>query len=514
LVFGREGDLAVPHETRNTEHETLGVFEVARFIALDWDQNQLHVIEARTARGGVQILRAAAWEESASPNPAEPERLGQLLKERLQSVGIGPAPVLACLGRDRVILKDLRYPPVPPHEEPALVRFQAVKDLNDAPGDVVVDFTPVEGGSGGDRRALALILRQELLTAYHTLCQAAGLKLTALTPRPFGLSCCVRRVMGTTALTPLPEPPDGIIAVVALSERWGEFCIVRGDTVLMSRPLTIGPGLPGEIRRNLTVFAGQSSQSPVKALYLAGNLDPEQRQRLQDMLGDLPIHTYDPFAGSDAQGLPGGPRGGFAAAAGLLYAYVSPAGLAINFLQPRQPRAPRDPNKLRILAGVVALLLVLAAGGWYARGAYLDNEQQIKQFESDKTDLDARLTVVKEDGKRLKALSDWDSVVWLDELYDLTHRIPNVNALRVKQITLAHASRSATSQHVAQITIKGTLLDPRDPRKALDQLVAQFTRDGAYSPQAPIVKGNEFTLVVNVERRPPGSYKREIQGVS
>jgi hypothetical protein len=486
---------------------------VARFIALDWDQNQLHIIEARTARGSVQILRAAAWEEAASPNPAEPEKLGQLLKERLQSVGIAAAPVLACLGRDRVILKDLRYPPVPPHEEPALVRFQAVKDLNDAPGDVVVDYTPVENGSG-DRRALALIVRQELLNAYQAMCQAAGLKLTALTPRPFGLSCCVRKVMGTTALTPLPEPPDAIIAVVSLSERWGEFCIVRGDTVLMSRPLTVGPGLPGEIRRNLTVFAGQSSQSPVKAVYLAGHLDPEQRQRLQDMLGELPIHTYDPFAGSDAQGLPGGPRGGFAAAAGLLYGYVSPVGLAINFLQPRQPKAPSDPNKVRILAGVAVLLLILAGGGWYARGAYLDREQEIKQLDLDKGDLDKQLTDIKEVGKRLKELSNWDSVVWLDEVYDLTHRIPDVNALRVKQIFLSHSARTANSQHVAQIKIVGTLLDQKEPRKALDQLVAQFTRDGAYSPQAPIVKGNEFTLIVNVERRPPGSYKREIQGVS
>jgi hypothetical protein len=481
---------------------------VARFLALDWDQNQLHVVEAKTSRGGVQILRAAAWEETVSPNPAEPERLGQLLKERLQSAGIGPAPVLACVGRDRVILKDLRFPPVPPHEEAALVRFQAVKDLADAPGDVIVDYVTMDGGAG-DRRALALILRQELLTTYQKICQAAGLKLAALTPRPFGIARCARKVMGTTALTPPPEPPNATIAVVALSERWGEFCVVRGDNVLLARPLSSGPGLPGEIRRNLTVFAGQSPD-PVRAVYLAGAMSPEQRQRLADMLGDVPIHTYDPFAGATAGGLPGGPRGGFAAAAGLLYGQVAPGGLPINFLQPRQPRPPSDPNRLRVLVGALVLLLLLAAGGFFAHAQYQSREQALVQLEADKTSLEQQLTAEKEVTKRFKALSEWDSVPWLDELYDLAQRIPDVNALRITQFTLSHMKPAPGSPYVAQLVVRGTLNDPREPRKALDQLVAQFTKDGYYSPQSPVVNNNQFMLTVNIERRPPSQYQREI----
>jgi hypothetical protein len=67
--------------------------------------------------------------------------------------------------------------------------------------------------------------------------------------------------------------------------------------------------------------------------------------------------------------------------------------------------------------------------------------------------------------------------------------------------------RAANSKFAAKAVIKGELLARSNPRRPLDQLITQFTRDGYYSPEAPKVEGNNFTLIVNVERRAPAEYK-------
>ena len=125
------------------------------------------------------------------------------------------------------------FPPTPPAEEPAVVRFQAIRELTDAPDDVVMDYFPigdiVPGGGARGRPA-----RREAVQAIKLLCETAGLKATAITQRPFGLAAALRRALanGSGAVARCCRRSGGRRQSLG---SWGEFTVLRGTELLFTR---------------------------------------------------------------------------------------------------------------------------------------------------------------------------------------------------------------------------------------------------------------------------------------
>jgi Tfp pilus assembly PilM family ATPase len=493
---------------------------LARFLALDWDHQQLHLVAGTAGGGTVRLEKTLHLGEEKSPNPADAETLGRRLREHLKAAGIKPAPLLACVGRDRIILKDVHYPKVAAAEEPALVRFQTVKELTDPPDEIVLDYTPVgEASPAGENRALAFVIRRELLTAYQTLCQAAGVKLQALAPRTLGLLASQQPAAdGATAAA------QGT-AVLALGARWAELVVGQGDTPFFSRSLVNGPGLPGEVKRSLAVYGGQWPRHPVHLLHLANSGEHAAlAERLQELLG-IPVQSFDPLASFPAAEQPASGRGSFAGAVGLLHAQAQRRPLGVNFVRPKQPTAQKNPNRARLIAaGVAAAALLLSAIGYgYAQIVKKDNQIELLQVE--KMGLDRQLVEIEEDAKRIKALEEWTQgeIVWLDELYDLTDRITDTNNLRLVQLMARPLTVPATGKgknsprYVAQVSLKGIT---GDDYQVVDTLISELVTDGHYRVEPKQVKRNtgverfrfreEFTTKLDLEKRPPTAYVRRL----
>jgi hypothetical protein len=179
--------------------------------------------------------------------------------------------------------------------------------------------------------------------------------------------------------------------------------------------------------------------------------------------------------------------------------------LAINFVSPRQATAPVSPNYRLIRTALVAGFALLVGSILLGRIALADAVKRRNGLVDAATAKLKQQMETEENARRLKAVDEWDGPVWLDEMYDLARRIKDVNRLRVTSVTAEPLPRNNKSRYAAKVFIKGTLLDRRDPRGPLDDLVSQFTREG-YSPAAPKVEGNQFSLTVSVARRAPETF--------
>jgi Tfp pilus assembly PilM family ATPase len=492
---------------------------LARFLALDWDHQHLYLVAATRRAGAVRVQNAAVFEEAVNPYSAGAPVLGQVLRDRLKDAGIAPAPVLACIGRDRLIVKDVRFPAVPPEEEPALVRFQVVKELNEPADEVVIDYFVTEDTGAGERRALAVVVRRNVVATYREMCKAAGLRLAGLVPRAFGTLACLNRQLGASALTPAPDPAGAAVAVVTVGQPWAEFFVARGEAMLFARSLAAGATLAAEVRRNLAVYAGQAPRHPVRAVYVAGSAAyVPVRERVQEPLG-VPVYPLDPFGGAEQPEIPPDARGAFAGAVGLLEAGTRRTALPIDFVSPKEPRPPKSPHRLRIAAAAAAVLAGVVALGGYCYSQIADRSAKLKGINDDVAAVDQQLAKYKDDSAKLKVLEGWNltKVSFLDELYDLTEQVPDLEKVRVVKLAYSPVANPGKDKPVAEARLQVLARDA----PTVDGLNTRLGLDGHYRVHAKegegrnrVAQSNQFPYKSNlrfeIEKQPPEKYVRRL----
>ena len=517
----------------------LGECTLSRFLAIDADAAGLFVVSATVKGTAVHLEQTLASSEDERPlTMLNAVALGAKLKGLLKQSGMKPAPVLLLIGRDRVILKDVRYPKVAPSEEPTLVKFQAIRDLTESPDDVVMDYIPSASLSpDGDNRAQAVFIRKEIQTAAKQFCEAAGLKLLGITPRPFALSASVRHAFQTGATT-RPDEPSAAIAVVSVWDRGGEFTVCRGTEVLFAKTVppnavTNDASLIGELKRNITVYNSQPNATPLQAVYLAeGDTPAGWTARLRAAL-TLPVYAFDPLAGLPAADqTPPSLHARFAAPVGVLASRAAHAVLPINFVVPRQPRADTGPKRTRVLIGALAALIFVGLLGFLAFMKFDNANARLTRLRLQQTSLDDDLKRYETDVKRLAAVDEFTKreIVWLDDLYDLADRVPDVSKINITEYdgtalppvkavirpgqVAAPVVKDPKPVPVANVRISMRTGDPQQAQRVVDA----FKNDKYYTGMLKTTggqgdsttKGQVYVLTGQVSHRPPSDYVRRL----
>lgn len=491
---------------------------MARVLILDADGVNITLVVATTSRSGARIEQVQTWTEGTPLDLAHADALGRNLRDRLAAWKLSGLPLVVGVGRDRVVLKEIKYPAVPAHEEPAVVRFQAIKEFTEAADELVIDYHPRVAPSASERKALVVAVKKESFKAAQLIAQTAGLKLIGVIPKVYGLAAAVE------VSQPSPVPGEAV-AVMALGTTGGEFVVCQGDQVLFARSIA-GPAMSsdaallGEIRRNLTVYSGQAGQSPVRALYVAeGATTKGLADRIHDTLA-VPVHALTlPIAANIA----GNASTGVLAASVGLSRLAASGAFPINFVRPREPRAPTDPHRRPILLGVGLAAAFLLAIGVFAWGQLSSRDRELARLREEINSLTTQSASLEPDAKRYDEIKKWldTEVSWLDEMYDLTARVSDLNKLRFVQISadplpLPANVQAGKKHYVGRVTVKGLATEDAKP---LAQLMSELVREGTYRVDPKVVGPNtlgterrsfsqQFSTRYDVEKRPPSGYSR------
>jgi len=478
---------------------------LARFIALDLDQRQLHVLSVSTGRGGSRFEQVLSHAFPEDLTPSSGESLGKALRDALKQLGVQPAPMIACVGRDRVILKEVRFPGVPKNEEAALVRFQASKELTEAPSEVVIDYLLLsEAGVPGPRLAMAMVVRRDLIQAMNAVARAIGVKLVGVLPRPVAMAAALDRAKASN--------PGESAAVVNLNDRWAEFCVIRDGKPRFSRSLLTTATLMQDVKRSLMLYAAQEGEEELpQVLYLGGRPTPDVCEAWRSAVG-LKVQGLDPFEQGDKTP-PDAERGAYLAATGLGHLAASFPNWSVNFARPKEsgPARSESRRKNMVLSGIgIGLVALLFLAGFVY---VLMRRGEVDALRAQEQDLEVKIKDYGQDKPTVNALREWDAgtVSWLDELYDIGATFPHVKGVRINQVNATTLVRKGPAdKYSGRIMVHGFV--PRDKTNLVNEFVQTMmaTPRGLQS-KIPGKKAEQSVLVAVQNTKPAADGSQEFQ---
>ena len=423
---------------------------MARYLAIDWNPPQLHVLAVDSAKGHARAMQALAVSLDEDLTPASAERVGKKLRDALKTADIAAAPALWTIGRDRIVLKELTIPLAPINEEPAIVRFQVAKESTEPMADAVIDYTYAAPPQPGQpRKVLAVLVRKTVIQAIGVVCATAGLKMKAIVPRAFAASGLLSRKGPATTTQAVLLPTGG----------GAEFLVFRGADLAWARTFPPAANLTAEVRRTLLLLAGQNPDLGEVVRVLA----PPSLN-----LGQVPVpvEPLDPWLPTDTKPEPA-------------EAYLGPLGLAeasrrtlpINLASPKEPTATVDHGKRNRSAAMIGAAVLLPIAFLYGYMTLSSQQGRILELAKNKEALELEWKGTEQARADVDGLKDWEqtTVSWIDELYDISARFPHEQGLRLSQVSAAPLARkanaSAKDKYVGVETLHGVMRPVLEPRR-------------------------------------------------
>ena len=434
---------------------------MARLLALDWDRDEARYVLATTSGRKVTVLSAQSipLADAADGDEAPRPAVGSLLRKALPRGRTARTQVLVGLGRGSIELMHFTVPPASDKELPELVLNSAIRESQSVTEDTLLDFVALNDTAGEPRRITAATIEPAELERVKGICRDAGLKPQRMLLRPFATaSLFARTETGSEAPCLLVNPVGDEVDV----------SIMVGGKAVFSRTARLPDASdPEKITRQIVVEIGRTlavaSQDqlvggPIENVCIFG--EPEEYAELIEKLGDellLMAKTIDPFkaVGIHRSRYPEN-TGKYASLVGMLVDEAHSAGHAIDFLNPK--KKPKPPSRAWFAAAAAAVLAAFGLWTWYqANEEFAILDAQIANLNAEYSKHHKRIQQLAQPhvgtlkgrrvdyartlrGVRGQVLA-WDTadVNWLDELRDLSLRLPSGRDILLLRMNMAAA---------------------------------------------------------------------------
>lgn len=447
--------------------------------------------------------------ESAPPPEVERYRkIGAKLRALLKSQKVGSAKVILNLERGDVDVLNILLPRVSESELPEMVQNQVLRDSTAYGEGSPLDFLPMAADKSEGLEIVAVAMTRATMRHVKEACAAAGRKPARMEIKTAAL-CEFARVNPTLTAAPILLVQEGRDEVNLVLLDGGKPAAMR--TFPIQADLTDADRcerLENEIIRTFAV--GPLAEDDPRRVTLFG--EPGQYDALEEKLIDrqMTVECVSPFdLVKTARKFEAPERPGrFAPLVGSILAESPKSRPLIDLMHPR--RKPKPPNYTLF---VLFLLLLTGGAFWYG---WRWNEQDLARR---RDDIARQTKEVEEVGGQinqaaplytiLSNASGWDQqgVVVLDELRDLTIRVPKFPEMVVTRLAYTNAMRGRPA-----FIISANITTPAVYRKFQQAM----TGDGSHQVQSsgPVPQEGEsgfaysFTATIYCHRRQAADYLR------
>jgi len=424
---------------------------MAHFLAVDWDSTDIRFVLATSQRGSIRVLKAESSPLVFTEGTAESQQdkqianLAQSLKELLKRHKNPKGQLLLGLNRASIDMMTFRLPKSKPEELPDLVKNQALRDSPGFSETSRLDFIASPASEGENIRAIAAAISREQYKQYRAICKSAGYRAKRIEFRPLALA---ELYLNSNATVDKP------VLLVQCTNSEVDMVVVDETKVVFVRSIKLPDSLTAEdrtdriiseITRTIAVSRQEIENTLLESVILYGNAD--EYQSLQERLTDqeIDVSIQNPFqlncvsasAKTKITGATINP-GHYAALCGMILSEQAKSPDRIDFLHPRE-----KPQPFNIARFFVLFLLLVGVIGY---SAYSWNQKNLKQFE-------VRLAEINENNEQM--LKEFQQInpsylqlfqayalenqplIWLDELRDISVRLPDEQDLVIDQIRFA-----------------------------------------------------------------------------